>query len=373
MFHIALYLYNASNRNSGLGEFDYRIGKEIERLAASCKDTISFHFLVQPDMTDAFGPDVHCIPTTKRTLKLLNIPVISSLIQLRWPHFDLVHYTKQFPRTTNINARFRLMTWHDINFMHNEVPKAKMVKKTKRAVRILRKCTHLSFISGFTAEDVTSHFTINVPWRIIPNGASDLTDLPDTALRLADGRTLPSRYLFSISRWAPKKGQHLMVEMMQYLPDLHLILAGDCHDNYRNSVEETIRRLGLGNVTLLGTVTEEEKAGLYRHCEGFLFPSRSEGFGLPVIEAMYFGKPVFLSKLTALPETGGNAAYYFDTLEPASMAATVEEGLRNFSSDRMNRETLVKEHAGNFSWSTAAERYFQYYQDILTDGARHHA
>ena len=365
MFHIAIYLYKASNRTFGIGEFDYCIGKEIEKLAASCKDRISFYFLVHPSMMHAFGPDVHCLPITRRTMKLLNVPVISGLIQRKWPHFDLIHYTDQLPKTTNINARYKLMTWHDINFMHNHIPRIKKWKRTWRTARLLRRCTHLSFISNFAAHDVMTHFSVRVPWRIIPNGASDLTGIPSPDTRTLNGQQLPTRFLFSISRWAPKKGQHLMVEMMQFLPDHHLVLAGTSHDSYRHLVEETVRRLRLKNVTLLNAVSEEEKAMLYRNCESFLFPSQSEGFGLPVIEAMHFGKPTFLSRLTALPETGGDAAYYFDDLQPESMAATVQEGLRDFATDKEGKAMAIKAHAEKFSWSTAAGSYFQYYQDIL--------
>lgn len=54
---------------------------------------------------------------------------------------------------------------------------------------------------------------------------------------------------------------------------------------------------------------------LYESCVAFLFPSITEGFGLPVIEAMSFGTPVFLSNSSSLPEVGGNEAFYWNSYE----------------------------------------------------------
>ena len=63
--------------------------------------------------------------------------------------------------------------------------------------------------------------------------------------------------------------------------------------------------------------------------------SLAEGFGLPVAEAMRLGKPVFLSRLTSLPEVGGAAAYYFEELEPAAMRLVLATGLVQHSPERV--------------------------------------
>ena len=64
----------------------------------------------------------------------------------------------------------------------------------------------------------------------------------------------------------------------------------------------------LPNVRVLLGIDDATKAWLLGHCEAFVFPSLAEGFGLPPLEAMYFGAPVFLSRLTSLPEIGGSQA-----------------------------------------------------------------
>ena len=85
-----------------------------------------------------------------------------------------------------------------------------------------------------------------------------------------------------------------------------------------------------------------------------------EGFGLPPVEAMYFGKPVYLSTLTSLPEIGGGQAFYWDSLLPQDMAEKVRATLP-FPPD----SRAVRQHASQFDWDTCAEEYIRYYLDIL--------
>jgi glycosyltransferase involved in cell wall biosynthesis len=114
-----------------------------------------------------------------------------------------------------------------------------------------------------------------------------------------------------------------------------------------------------------GAVDEATKLWLYAHCEAFLFPSLSEGFGLPVAEAMTFGKPVFISNLTSLPEVGGEDAFYFENFEPESMAQVVGEGLRDFQRNALRRERL-RQRAARFSWRSVAAEYWKLYQETAT-------
>ena len=108
-------------------------------------------------------------------------------------------------------------------------------------------------------------------------------------------------------------------------------------------------------------ISEAQKAWAYGHCVGFVFPSFTEGFGLPPIEAMYFGKPVFLSRLTSLPEVGGDAAFYFDSFEPQAMRRVVERGLQSAAA----HAGAVQRHARQFNWDRAAQTYLKMYADTL--------
>jgi glycosyltransferase involved in cell wall biosynthesis len=124
------------------------------------------------------------------------------------------------------------------------------------------------------------------------------------------------------------------------------------------------KRYGVADkVKLIGAVTEEEKSWYYEHCKAFVFPSRGEGFGLPVVEAMHFGKPVFLSASTSLPEVGGDAAYYFESFDPAAMQRVFENGMNDFNNH--DRVVTIKQQAEKFSWDKAAREYLDVYRNCL--------
>jgi glycosyltransferase involved in cell wall biosynthesis len=97
-----------------------------------------------------------------------------------------------------------------------------------------------------------------------------------------------------------------------------------------------------------------------QHCEAFLFPSLAEGIGLPVVEAMYYGRPVILSTHTSLPEIGGAEAYYFKDFEPASMRQTLEESLLHYNATNAKEKIIAR--ATSFSWDNAAMQYLKIYR-----------
>ena len=110
-------------------------------------------------------------------------------------------------------------------------------------------------------------------------------------------------------------------------------------------------------------LSEGQKAWLYARCSGFVFPSLAEGFGLPPIEAMHFGKPVFLARRSCLPEIGGSAADYFDDFDAASMRRVVEHGLA--SRREPGRAQAIRDHAAQFDWDRAAASYLGLHRRLL--------
>jgi glycosyltransferase involved in cell wall biosynthesis len=147
--------------------------------------------------------------------------------------------------------------------------------------------------------------------------------------------------------------------------DFDLIIAGEKNSSYAQEILEEAAKLGISKrVILPGSVSEDEKMWLYQHCEAFLFPSIAEGFGLPVIEAMSFGKPVFLSPYTSLPEVGGPHAYYFSDFEAPHMIEVLTKGLEDY---RLipQRKTDIQQWAAKFSWDVAAREYLQIYSSLM--------
>jgi len=151
--------------------------------------------------------------------------------------------------------------------------------------------------------------------------------------------------------------------MMKLFPDKELYIAGEKNSKYGDLIERRIREGNLTNVHLVGTVTNEERTWLYKHCEAFLFPSLFEGFGLPVIEAMQFGKPVFSSKETSLKEIGGEYAFFWDNFEPEEMKKVIDKHLDNFYQSSVLAEKN-KSYAFSFSYQKHIERYLNIYRQL---------
>ena len=119
-------------------------------------------------------------------------------------------------------------------------------------------------------------------------------------------------------------------------------------------------------VKIIGTISEEEKQWYYTNCKAFLFPSLSEGFGLPVIEAMRYGKPVFCSNLTSLPEIGGKESYFFRSFSPEDMLAVFQKGMIDYELDLTKKDRIIA-WSKKFTWEQTAKEYEEVYSAALKD------
>jgi glycosyltransferase involved in cell wall biosynthesis len=118
--------------------------------------------------------------------------------------------------------------------------------------------------------------------------------------------------------------------------------------------DEILRRAE-GTARVLGHVSDDDLAALYQACEVFCFPSLYEGFGLPLLEAMSAGAPSITSKVSSLPEVGGDAVRYVDPSSVDDIARALSELLAS-PEERKRLGELARLRAADFSWAkTAAE------------------
>jgi alpha-1,3-rhamnosyl/mannosyltransferase len=112
---------------------------------------------------------------------------------------------------------------------------------------------------------------------------------------------------------------------------------------------------GTPDVRLAGFVPDADLAGLYAACAVFCYPSLYEGFGLPVLEAMAAGAPVITSRVSSLPEVGGDAVAYVTPEDEASIGSALERLLRS-PQERAELSERGRARAAEFSWETTARR-----------------
>lgn len=275
--------------------------------------------------------------------------------------FDLIHLTDQRARLhpSRLKAK-KIMTIHDINKVH--VSKSKP-HRIKAFLNNLRKkivaCDKVVAISQFVADDVVKYIPeAREKMSVIYNGADRLT-VPQGHQPVYK----PTRpFLFTIGLLSPQKGFHFIPPLLQG-NDYELVIAG-IETPHKQTILDVAEKFGVaGRVTITGPVSEADKAWYYQNCAAFIFPSRAEGFGLPVIEAMHFGKPVFLARYTSLPEVGGDAAYYFDNFEAEHMQQVFNEGMQDFIAN--NRAQSIIANANKFTWENAAKQYLDMYHQLL--------
>jgi glycosyltransferase involved in cell wall biosynthesis len=114
-------------------------------------------------------------------------------------------------------------------------------------------------------------------------------------------------------------------------------------------------------VLALGYVSRERLPALYRGAAVFVYPSRFEGFGIPVIEAMASGVPCVVSSHPSLDEAAGQAAVRVDPESPAAIAAGIERALAEH--DTFVRRGL--EHASRFPWDGTGRAFLAGFEQVL--------
>lgn len=288
----------------------------------------------------------------------------SVLHKLFFPHkFDLVHFSDQYckPHPALVKGK-KILTIHDINPYYDRINKpAKLARYVNRMNSYIRNCDRVVAISNFVASEIERCFPISKgKISVIYNGADKL-HLPEDHLPQFKPS---SRFLFTIGMVSPKKNFHVLPCLLEN-NDLELIIAGIIKDEYNSKIMEEAKKYNCeARVKIIGTISDLDKAWYYKNCYAFMFPSLAEGFGLPVIEAMHFGKPVFLSNLTSLPEIGGKDAFYFESFEKDEMNLVFKKGMTEYQNS-VDFQKAIKNHADIFNWKNAANRYLTLYRSLL--------
>lgn len=297
-----------------------------------------------------------------------NIYDLHSLHKFYLPNknqFDVWHCTYQNSNYFPYLFKGKMvLTIHDFNFMYRE--EYSIRQKNKILSNIQRKIDRSGLvvaISKFVESDILRFCNVDpARVRVIYNGCNVHTD---SAIYPPEIR--PNRpFFFTVGTILEKKNFKVLPSMLLQ-NDFQLIIAGEHTDkSYCQKIWDMAKRLGVSRrVSLIGSISEGEKNWYLKNCLGLPFPSLTEGFGLPVLEAMHYGKPTFLSRLTALPEIGGDAAYYYDNFEPEYMAHKTMQDLEHYNSNE-DRAKEISDRAGQFTWEGAAKKYWGVYNEMAS-------
>ena len=338
------------NLASGIGQVCLHLGHELVR---QCPPDWDLTFMVPRELVGVFGPSANYV------------------VAKRWRQFikprgyDVWHCLYQSSRYLPTHTTPLVYTILDLNYLllPNYSDRQKQRQKN-RYQHCIDRASVITTISDYVANDVRQQLVVpaTTPVQVIYCGV----DVPTP-------ESIPKRvfcpenpFLFFVGAINPRKNIHTLLPILTANPQYTLVLAGPDDHPYANEVRQQAEQLGVSDRLLMpGTIDEATKWWLYAHCEAFLFPSLLEGFGLPLIEAMAFGKPVFSSDRMSLPEVGGSDAFYFDSFGADAMVDTFRRGMETYHKDPTMPDRL-RARSQLFRWEAIAAAYWQLYKQLAT-------
>jgi glycosyltransferase involved in cell wall biosynthesis len=291
-----------------------------------------------PELVPA-GIEPLVLPTRVQELRMLRtLPQL-----LRRAGAALVHTQYAVPVRSPCPA---VVTIHDLSFEHGSAHMALKDRLVFRRVvpRAARAAKRVLTVSERTRTDLIQLYGLPPEHVVVtPNGV-DPTFAPGKSLLLGE-------YVLVVGAVQPRKNQVAALVAAEAV-SLPLVVAGPVKD------EALAARLRAGGADLRGYVEQEELAELYRGAVCLVQPSRFEGFGLPMLEAMASGTPVVALDEPALREVAGDAAVFVDE-------AHLADGVRRALGEREQLAAAGLERVRAFSWRVTAERTLDVYREAL--------
>lgn len=241
--------------------------------------------------------------------------------------------------------------------------------------RVARGADRILTYSESSRLDISTQLGID-PRRIdavpLGPGLARVEPTPETELRNRLGLGT-ARIVLAVSALRPHKNLRMLVEAMVKVrashPEVLLVIPGTLTPHGQDLLTAAAQ-LGIGDAVVLpGWTDDADLEGLYAAAACFAFPSRHEGFGLPVLEAMRRGVPVACASASSLPEVAGDAALYFHPHRPDEIADAVKRILAD--PDLASELVLAgQERSALFTWRRTAEETIETYERAMSDAAR---
>ncbi|MGO9179951.1 MAG: glycosyltransferase family 4 protein [Candidatus Limnocylindrales bacterium] len=341
--------------NCGLVEVRRRFGKTrrrraFERVTSAAPSLAKLAQRGAPALGRLAAP----IPSSDGTLEALRV--------------DLVHFTTQQAFLTGTPSIYQP---HDLQHVH--LPgyfSPLQLRYRDTAYRAFcNQARYVSVMTDWGRRDLCDAFGVDrqrvavIPWAPVTGFGQDR----DTGGEPREVFALPERFLVYPAQTWPHKNHLGLLEALAQLRDRGLTVPLVCtgvQNEHFPAIRRRLRELHLeGQVQFLGYVTEAEMARLYRTGMALVFPSRFEGWGLPVVEAFAHGLPVIASNATVLPEVAGEAAIFFDPDDIPGMAQAIA---KVWVDDRLRADLVARgrERVSALSWGKTARTFRALYRKV---------
>jgi alpha-1,3-rhamnosyl/mannosyltransferase len=251
-----------------------------------------------------------------------------------------------------------IVTWYDDDLDDPYVRYCRSV-----TARVVRDAAIILTVSEWSRRDILSRYDVPADRvRVFHNGVHPdfCADAPAAARAAVRTRFASDRpYLFCIGSPLARKNTGAMLDALGVLharrPLEHLVLVSGLKPEQQAPFADRARMAGIGGlVRFLPYLDRGDLVALYAAADMFVYPSRVEGWGIPVVEALAQGTPVVTSATSGMAEAGGEHAFYFDPGDVGAMADGIARALDRRAEFAAVRDA-AKARARGFTWRKAAE------------------
>lgn len=290
---------------------------------------------------------------------------------LRRDHVDIFHgLSGELPIGIHATGIKTVVTIHDLIFMrHPEyynpidaaVYRAKFLLTCREADRIIAisECTKRDIMElGGVSGDRIDVIYQSCGQRFASPMAAERTE--QTRQRLH----LPERFILSVGTIEERKNIMLAAKALPMLPDsVHLVAVGR-RTKYTAKVEQAARKAGVADrLHILSGIGDDDLQAIYQLAESFVYPSRYEGFGIPIIEAIQSGLPVVACTGSCLEEAGGPDCLYTDPDDARAFAKAVRQTLAE-APGRAERISRSQRYIRRFENNDTARQVINIYKKL---------
>jgi glycosyltransferase involved in cell wall biosynthesis len=281
--------------------------------------------------------------------KMAQIPVSDGYVESR--QFDVVHFPTQRAYFTKLPTIYQ--PW-DLQHLHYPQFFSKQdIAKRERHYRAF--CSQASYVcvqAEWTKRDIIDHYklpadkVVVIPWGSVFDAYR--IPSPEETRATVERYRLPTRFFFYPARTWPHKNHEIIFRALHIMKNQngiepHVYFCGSSTEP-RLVLDKLAQDLGISEqLHFLGFVTPKELQAIYRTATAMIFPSRFEGFGLPILEAFHARLPVLSSNAATLPEVARDGALYFNPDSPDELAILMRNILDNpgLRKDLIRMGTLV--------------------------------
>ena len=366
----------ASQHQSGVASYTHLLTEELSKTKDIEVFAHYFNFLGRQPR-----PDFSNLSVTVEENRQVPLRVYAKLQSHRkalafdtfLPQVDLTIFPN-FASWPTSNSKLTATTVHDLTYIYYpEYVESKNLEHLRRVVpRTVKSADIILTVSNAVKQEIVQEFGVDpssvIVTHVPPDDMfkADVSQSSITAVRKKyDIGT--KKYIFFLGNFEPRKNLKTLIEAYTRLPssmraEYRLVLAGGKGWNAHETQQALDIAVAEGaDIVHIGYVDAVDRPALYRAASLFVFPSSYEGFGIPILEAMYSGCPVVAADIPVLHETGGDAVLYAQPGDSTRLSSAIQQALIKYP---YTAETMRK-HAESFSWDTSIEAILSKAKQLL--------